>query len=131
MNQELIREFKTSNYIVRVSAEEEFDVDLSWDDDGSTHKGLNNGSLIVFCAHVEVIHRPTGARLGEDYLGNCIYKSLNDFMDHRACGKQNRKWAKQGKEGRCGSYFAGMIHQAISEARKNYQKTRAGQLRTA
>ena len=130
-NDNVIREFQTPNYIVRVTAEEEFDRDLSWDDTGRVRKQLDNGDLIEFVAHVEVIHLPTGAVLGEDYLGSCIYKSFEDFMDHRKCGKQNRKWAKQGKAGRCGSYFKQMIGEAISEARENYPKTRLGQLRKA
>jgi hypothetical protein len=129
-NDNVMREFHTENYIVRVSAEEEFDLDLSWDDTGETLKGLQNGEFIAFCAHVEVIHRLTGAVLGEDYVGNCIYRSFDDFMDHRACGKQNRKWAKQGKTGRCGSYFKDMISEAITEARKNYTHMACGQLRT-
>lgn len=128
-NDNVMREFHTENYLVRVSAEEEWDVDLSFDKTGRVRKQIESGDLIMFCAHVEVIHKPTGAVLGEDYLGNCIYKSFEDFMDHRKCGKQNRKWAKQGKEGRCGSYFADMIGEAIREARENYPNTRLGQLR--
>lgn len=128
-NDNVMRQFETANYIVRVSAEEEQDLDLSWDETGRTLKQLERGDLIAFTAHVEVIHKPTGATLGEDYLGNCIYKSFADFMDHRACGKQNRKWVKQGKEGRCGSYFSDMIHEAIEQARATYPKTRLGQLR--
>ena len=128
-NHNVIREFNTPNYVVRVLAEEEFDSDLSWDDTGRVRKQLEAGDLIEFCAHVEVIHRPTGAVLGEDFLGNCIYKSLGAFADHRACGRQNRRWAKQGKTGQCGSYFADMISEAITEARKNYPKTALGQLR--
>jgi hypothetical protein len=127
----VMREFTTPNYIVRVMAEEEYDSDLSWDDTGRVRKELESGDLIEFCAHVEVIHRPTGATLGEDYLGSCIYKSFDDFMDHRACGRQNRKWKKQGKDSVCGSYFSQMISEAIAEARKNYPKTRLGQLRKA
>jgi hypothetical protein len=50
-------------------------------------------------------------------------------MDHRACGKQNRKWAKQGKEGRCGSYFSDMIGEAIAEARKTRKKMDISPLR--
>jgi len=125
-----MREFTTANYIVRCSAEEELDLDLSWDEDGQVAKGIESGEFIVFCAHVEVIHRPTGAVLGEDYLGSCIYKDFEDFMDHRECGKQNRKWAKQGKEVRCDSYFMDMIGEAIREARKNYAGMKLGQLRT-
>jgi len=128
-NDNVMREFNTPNYIVRVSAEPEMDSDLSWDETGRVRKQLENGDLIEFVAHVEVIHRATGAVIGEDYLGSCIYKSFDDFMDHRACGKQNRKWAKQGKSGRCGSYFADMIGEAIAEARKNYPNLACGQLR--
>ena len=130
-NDNVMREFHTPNYIVRVTAEEEFDIDLSFDDTGRVRKQIENGDLIVFCAHVEVIHRPSGAVLGEDYLGGCIYKSFEDFMDHRKCGKQNRKWTKQGKEGCCGSYFSDMIGEAIAEARKNYSSFQLGQLRQA
>jgi hypothetical protein len=121
----LIREFETENFIVRMSAEEESDLDLSWDKDGSTLKGLESGKYIAFVAHAEVIHKETGTVLGEDYLSNCIYKSFDDFADHRACGRQNRKLAKQNKAGRCGSYFADMIHEAISEARKQAKEYQA------
>ena len=38
MRDNVMREFETENFIVRASAEEEFDLDLSWDDDGfGTH----------------------------------------------------------------------------------------------
>ena len=131
MRDNVMREFETKNFIVRASAEEEFDLDLSWDDDGSVRKGLKSGQFIAFCAHVEVIHKDTGAVLGEDYLGNCIYKSFDDFMDHRVCGRQNRKLKQQKKAGRCGSYFTDMIHEAISEARKQAHKLNTLQLRTA
>ena len=126
---DVMREFKTKNYLVRVSAEEETDLDLSWDDTGSTAKGLESGKFIAFVAYVEVIHVPTGTVLGKVALGNCIYKSFDDFMDHRACGKQNRKRAKQGKEGRCGSCFSDMIGKAIAEARKTRKKMDISPLR--
>jgi hypothetical protein len=130
-NHNVMREFNTPNYTVRVSAEEEYDSDLSWDDTGRVRKQLDSGSLIEFCAHVEVIHKATGTVLGEDYLGNCIHKSFAGFMDHRACGRQNRRWARQGKAGRCGSYFSQMIGEAITDARKNYVKLGVGALRQA
>jgi hypothetical protein len=83
-----IREFKTNNFHVVIDAVEEFDLDLSWDEDGSTREGLDNGSLIAFCARARVFFR--GLEIASDYLGGCIYKSLADFEDHRECGKQNR-----------------------------------------
>jgi hypothetical protein len=83
-----IREFKTKNFHVVIDAVEEFDLDLSWDDNGSARKGLENGTLVAFCARARVFLR--GSEIASDYLGNCIYKSLEDFADHRECGKQNR-----------------------------------------
>ena len=111
-----MRRFKTKHFTVIVEALEEQDLDLSWDDDGSIAEGLQSGEFIAFCAHVKVLLN--GRVVGEDYLGNCIYRSFDDFLDHRECGKQNRELAAQGKEGRCGSYFTDMIHTAIVEARK-------------
>lgn len=126
-----IREFRTEHYRVVIEALEEFDIDLSWDDDGRVATGLDNGEFIVFCAHAYVEYMPTGKVIGEDYLGQCIYKSFDDFADHRECGKQNRKWAKQGKDGRCGSYFLQMISEAISEARTHAKELSKLQLRSA
>ena len=91
-----IREFKTKNFHVVVDAVEEFDLDLSWDEDGQTREGLENGTLIAFCARARVFLR--GKEIASDYLGNCIYKSLEDFANHKECGKQNRVTLK--REGR-------------------------------
>jgi hypothetical protein len=88
-----IREFKTKNFHVVIDAVEEFDLDLSFDDDGSTRKGLENGSLVAFCARARVFLR--GKEIASDYLGNCIYKSLADFADHIECGRQNRATLKR------------------------------------
>jgi hypothetical protein len=88
-----IREFKTKNFHVVIDAVEECDLDLSWDEDGSTREGLDNGSLIAFCARARVFLR--GKEIASDYLGNCIYKSLEDFADHIECGRQNRATLKR------------------------------------
>jgi hypothetical protein len=93
-----IREFETENFRVVVDAIEEFDLDLSWDEDGSQRARLESGDLIAFCARARVILKSTGQELGTDYLGNCIYQSLQAFEDHRECGLENRKRIKQ--EGR-------------------------------
>jgi hypothetical protein len=91
-----IREFKTQNFHVIVDAVEEQDLDLSWDEDGSTRKGLEDGSLIAFCARARVFL--CGLEVSSDYLGNCVYKSLEDFQDHIACGLENRKrWRREGR----------------------------------
>lgn len=85
-----IREFETEQFKVVIEALIEDDLDLSWDDSGEIVNKLESGDLIAFCAHSYVLHKPTGAILGEDYLGDCIYKSLRDFADHRECARQNR-----------------------------------------
>ena len=161
----IIREFETEHFHVIADAVEEDSPDLSFDETGETVQGIEDGSLIVFCARVRVILKDTDQVVGRDYLGNCIYKSLSDFEDHRSCGLQNRKTTKQqgrfqiyrknrpfqhcfsnsdnlkprglatrakaeqwaqanAKEewevfetGKCGSYFADMISEAIKEAR--------------
>ena len=112
-----MRTFKTKNFTVVAEALEETDLDLSFDENNEVRAQLEDGALIAFCAHVEVFYR--GESVGEDYLGGCIYKNFDDFMDHKECGKQNKKYAKEGKSARCGSYFSDMIRAAIAEARKH------------
>ena len=115
-----IREFHTSNFTVRVTAEEDNDIDLSFDDDGSVREGLENGKFIAFCAKAAVYYK--GTELATDCLGGCIYRSLDEFMDHRECGKQNKVYAAKGETGRCGSYFADMVKQVCDEARKELKR---------
>lgn len=112
-----IRQFQTKNFSVIVDALPEEDLDLSFDDDGSVAEGLESGKFIAFVARARVFFH--GEEIGTDYLGGCIYESLEAFMDHRECGRANRKWEAEGQSGRCGSYFSDMIHEAIAEARKH------------
>lgn len=112
----IIREFKTRNFRVVVDAIEEDSLDLSFDDDGSVREGLETGKFIAFVARARVFCR--GAEVGTDYLGGCVYESLDAFMDHKECGKQNREYEAKGDAGRCGSYFHDMINEACKEARE-------------
>jgi hypothetical protein len=118
-----IRTFRTKQFQVEVDAMEEDNLDLSWDEDGSVTKGLKNGEFIAFCARVRVWLK--GQCVGTDYLGDCIYRSFAEFMDHKECGKQNKEYEAKGEAGRCGSYFKDMIHEAIAEARKTIKATQA------
>jgi len=161
-----IREFETPNFRIVFDAIEENDLDLSFDDTGEVREKLESGEFIAFVARCRVFLKETDEEIGADYLGGCIYRSLEEFQDHRACGIANRKRIKQegkfqiyrksrpyehclsksdkikprglatreraeawaianAKEpyeifetGMCGSYFAGMISEAIKEARK-------------
>lgn len=73
----MIREYKTPNFRVTVTAEPEDDIDLSWDDTGATAAGLASGEFISF----RVVARAYrgGELLAEDHLGQCIYRSTEDF----------------------------------------------------
>jgi hypothetical protein len=122
-----IRKFKTKNFTVIVDAEPEEDLDLSFDDTGEVAAKLNNGDFIAFCAHARVLYR--GTELAEDYLGGCIYESLDAFMDHREVGKQNAEYERKGESGRCGSYFHDMISTVCAEARKELVKMQSVRVR--
>lgn len=99
-----IWEFKTAQFSVIFETLPEYDVDLSFDDDGSIREGLQEGLYVAFVAKVAVYYR--GREVAADYLGGCIYESPEDFMDHRGLAKG------------CGSYFSDMVRNAIAEARK-------------
>jgi hypothetical protein len=123
-----IRKFKTKNFTVIADALEDNCPDFSFDDTDETRRQVEDGTLTCFTARVRVLLH--GREIGTDYLGNCIYRSIAEFMDHRACGKQNRDWAEQGQNARCGSYFSDMIHAAIAEARTYLAECRAIPVRT-
>jgi hypothetical protein len=117
---DIIREFKTKNFHVVVDAIEEADLDLSFDDDDSTREGLENGSLIAFCARARVFLR--GKEIASDYLGGCIYKSLEDFADHIECGRQNRAVNK--REGRYQIYRKARPYEHCLSATDKLKKRR-------
>lgn len=117
---EVIRDFATRQYRVRIEAVGDDDLDLSWDETGEVARKLQCGLLENFCARVVVVHVRCGV-IGEAFLGGCIYEQPADFMDHKAVGRQNRALARRGETGRVGSYFVDMIHEAIAEARDNMQ----------
>src|SRR5579864_7291591 len=109
-----IREFKTQNFHVIVDAVEEDSLDLSWDESGETLKGLQDGSLVAFCARARVFLR--GMEIASDYLGNCIYKSLEEFQDHRECAAHTRKLWK--REEKFNIYKAGPSTRALPQSDK-------------
>lgn len=113
-----IRVFTTKNFRVIVDALPE-DSPVDVDDDGETAAKVDAGEYIHFCARARVIHRKTGAELASNYLGGCIYESLEDFEDHR-----------QGDTARCGSYFASMVSEVIKAARVEAVALRAINLRS-
>jgi hypothetical protein len=111
-----IREFRTAQFTVIVDAVEEDSPDISFDETTETSDKIESGEWMIFCARARVIHDELG-EVASDYLGNCIYESLDAFMDHKECGAQNRARAVAGEQGRCGSYFRDMIRSVCTEAR--------------
>lgn len=106
-----IWQFRTRNFTVRVTAEEECDVDLSWDDTGEVADKIARGLYTVFCAKCAIYYR--GRAIATEYLGNCIYESPDDFRDHVGLAIQSRT---DGRD--YGSYFADMVRAAVREARQ-------------
>lgn len=105
-------------------AEDDYDLDLSFDDDGSVRKDLESGKLCSFRVKTAIFFR--GNEISADYLGGCIYARPSDFMDHRGI----RNYVPPGgKAGQCGSYFSDMIRTAISEARVVIAKMQGIKLR--
>lgn len=129
MNADTMRTFKTKNFTVICDATPDDDLDLSWDEDGTTREGLESGKFIAFVARVRVIHNELG-ELACDTLGSCIYESFDAFMDHRQCGAENKRLAASGVDGRCGSYFHDMIREACGAARKSLIAAKTIKVRT-
>jgi hypothetical protein len=122
-----IRKFHTKRFSVIVDAVEDYGMDLSFDDTGDVRKKLESGEYVGFAVRARVLF--DGTEIAADYLGGCVYESIDAFMDHRECGKQNREWAAQGESGRCGSYFSDMVHAAIAEARINVRALQSVRVR--
>lgn len=100
--------FRTKRFRVEMTAEDELDLDLSWDKTGEVAKGLEDGTYCVFCAKCVVYL--DGCEIAADYLGQCIYESPDDFRDH------------VGARGAYGSYFRDMVETAVSEARDEIKR---------
>jgi hypothetical protein len=92
---------KVGNIELRLTAEVEYDLDLSWDKDGKVREGIENGDYDVFCAKVSTLRK--GVEIGADYLGECIYRSLQEFADGA---------------GPKGDYCRDMMHSALRAARE-------------
>ena len=102
--------FKTARLRVALELHDCDDLDLSWDDDGSVRDGLERGVFIAFDASVVV--KLDGREVGRDWLGQCVYRSADDF--------------RYG-----GGYFPDMVSEAVADARRNIAKLRDFPMRIA
>lgn len=106
-------QFETANFRIEWDITSCDDTDVSWDESGETLANLQSGLWQAFDSRMQVVHKPTGAVLGEDYLGQSIYENPSDFRDHI------------GAQGKYGSYFRDMVHGACKEAREALRKLQA------
>ena len=91
--------FKTKRFTIRFEALPEWDIDLSWDETGETIRDIENYTLTVFCAKVSVLL--DGREIATNYLGQCIYRSIEEFITEYR-----------------NDYFKDMVLETIQEARK-------------
>jgi hypothetical protein len=94
---ETIWTFRTNRFRIALEVAPEYDLDLSFDDDGRVRDKLDRGLLVAFQARVVVYL--DGREVGADYLGACIYESAEQFREESG-------------------YFADMVRAAIREARQ-------------
>tara|TARA_R110000868_G_scaffold186069_3_gene428263 strand:- start:562 stop:912 length:351 start_codon:yes stop_codon:yes gene_type:complete len=102
-----IYKFDTKRFSIYVSCSFDQDYDASFDETGEAEQKIQSGEWGAYVFHAEVIHRETGAVLGESFLGNSIHENPSDFRDHI------------GAKGRWGSYFRDMISDACHQARSS------------
>jgi len=105
--------FETENFIITASIQPDSDVDLSFDETGETRENLNSGLWESFGTIVRVMTRD-GIELGCDSLWGSIYEKPADFFtEHYGLAAKSRADGCN-----YGSYFTGMISEAIKDARK-------------
>jgi hypothetical protein len=118
-----IREFRTRNFVITVTAVTDDDVDVSFDETGEIARKLQSGELMAFGVEVTAHHKEFGD-VAEESLWGCIYESPDEFQDHRACGRRTRELRAQGSKAVCGSYFSDMVRTVCTEARAEVKKRR-------
>jgi hypothetical protein len=106
---ETIKVYKTAQFTVSVDAMEDEWPDLSWDESGEVAREIDNGDYLLFCARFRVTHQNLGV-IAEDYLGNCIYSDMADFIKNSG-------------------YFADMVHNVCEAARRQLATMRIPAMR--
>lgn len=97
--------FHTRRFTISLAWDYENDPDLSWDEDGEVTAKIESGEYVN--ATFRLLVEFDGHEAGVDYLGNSIYADPAEFRDHI------------GSQGKYGSYFTDMVHEACREARKH------------
>jgi hypothetical protein len=107
-----IWQFETRNFRVVASISPDEDVDTSFDETGETKEKIESGEWTAFQTAVRVYFRDS--EISADYLGGSIYAEPRDFFrEHIGLAAKSRADGVN-----YGSYFPGMVREAIGEARK-------------
>lgn len=97
--------FRTKRFAVSLACAGNLYCDLSWDETGEAAAKIESGEWSSFSFRVSVAL--DGYEVGVVYLGDSIYADPAEFRDHI------------GAQGKYGSYFTDMVHEACREARQN------------
>lgn len=103
-------EFKTAEFTLTLSAEQDYELDLSWDETGETLAALESGRFVAFVARVRLEH--DSGITADDYLGGCIYESVDAFRLE-------------------GGYFRDMVRAVCADMRASLARAGAVKLRAA
>jgi len=106
-----IRSFRTARFNVTCDWTYEDCPDVSWAD-AETLAKLESGEYVNATFRVRVMY--DGREIAADYLGNSVYANPSDFAREHIGIKP--KCRADGMN--YGTYFSGMMHEAISAARK-------------
>lgn len=115
-NEQTLWKFNTKNFTVRLCIEDDV-LSTSGMDRALAKKcreNVDSGEWTCFQSVVEVVHRPTGLVIGEEFLGGSIYAEPKDFRDHFNMTAKGH-----------GSYFFQMAKGAIAQARKRFPALQA------
>lgn len=120
--------FETKNFRVMCNTFDEpfrapyMDADLADECRAKT----KSGEWKCFTVEVTVLHKPTGAMLANEYLGQCIHANRKEFRDHVGINEKSRR------DGRAyGSYFSQMVREACSAARIELKELRTEEIAKA
>lgn len=116
--------FETAHFVVVATIEQDYDVDISFDETSETLEKLQSGEWQAFATIVTVYAKASGAKLGSDALYGSIYAEPREFFtEHRCADPLNRNSsimrAAHGESTAICHYFPEMVREAIRETRKS------------
>ena len=109
--------FETAKFRLTWQIRDDDDVDFSFDDTGEVRAKVDSGEWRAFESRIAVYHKQSGWLFGEATLGGSIYENPRNLRDHIGC------------QGKYGSYFRGMVSEAVAEARRTLANLQNIQLR--